>query len=99
MVSADYNQHYHAVHSPAMRVLWVFVPGKLQSGFKTPLKLSVINLNCDIFIMFKASTQQGLIGSLAEPLCRVNPFPQESKMCCTGNAVEDFDCNVSSYIF
>ena len=50
----------HVVYSPTGKVLWVFVPGKLPARFKTPLKLSVVNLNCDdIFIMFKASTHQG----------------------------------------
>ena len=56
----------HAVYSPAGKVLWVFVSGKLLTGFKTPLKLSEVNLNCDdIFIMFKDSTQQGADGSIS----------------------------------
>ena len=54
------TQGMHAVYSPTGKVLWVFVPGKLVAGFKNPLKLWVVNLNCDdIFIMFKATTQQG----------------------------------------
>ena len=49
----------HAVFIPAKKVLWVFVPRKLLAGLKN-LKPTVVNLNCDdIFIMFKASTQQG----------------------------------------
>ena len=55
-----------AVYSPAKNVLWVFIPGKLLAGLKKNLKHSVVNINCDdIFIMFKASTQQeadGFIG-------------------------------------
>ena len=52
--------YVHAVYSPAQKVLWVFVLGKLLVGLKKNLKLSVVNLNCDdIFIMFKANTQQG----------------------------------------
>ena len=50
-------------------------------------------LNCVIFIMFnlKSPSSRWLIGSLAEPLCKINPFPQQSKKCFTGDAVEDFD--------
>ena len=53
--------YMHAVYIPAKKVLWVFVPEKLLVGFKTPLKLSVVNLNCDdiFFSMFKTSTQTG----------------------------------------
>ena len=46
------------------------------AGFENLLKLSVVNLNCDDV---KASTQWRLIGSLAEPLCKVKSFPQQSK--------------------
>ena len=56
----------HAVNSPAGKVLWVSVPGKLLAGFEKPLKLSEVILNCDdIFIMFKASTQQGADWSIS----------------------------------
>ena len=48
-----------AVYSPAGKVLWVFVHGRLLVGLKNTLKLSVVKLNCDdLFIMLKASTQQ-----------------------------------------
>ena len=51
---------------PYWEVLWVFVPGKLLAGSKNHPKLSEVNLNCDdIFIMFKASTQQGA----GRPIC------------------------------
>ena len=64
---------------------------------KKKLKLLVVNLKCDvIFIMFKASTQWGLIGSLVVPLCKVNPFPLQSKISNTGNAVEVYEYNVSN---
>ena len=49
---------FHAVYIHAGKVLWVFVPGKLLAGLKNPV-VSVVNLNCDIFIMFKASTGWG----------------------------------------
>ena len=35
-------------------------------------------------------------GWLAEPLCKINPFPQQSKICFTGNAVENFEYNLSN---
>ena len=59
---------------------------------KKTLKLSAVNLNC---VDDKASTQWGLIGSLAEPLCKVNSFPQQSKASFTSNAVEDFEYKLS----
>ena len=37
----------------------------------------------------------GLIGSLAEPICKVNFFPQQSKVSLTGKAVEYFEYNLS----
>ena len=36
------------------------------------------------------------MGSLAEPLCKVNSFLQQSKISFTGNAVEDFEYNLSN---
>ena len=45
-------------------------------GFENHLKLSVVNLNCDDV---KTSTQWRLIGSLAEHVCKVKSFPQQSK--------------------
>ena len=50
----------------------------------------------DIFIMFKASTQWRLIGTYAELLCKVNPFPQQSKISYTGNTVEDYEYNINN---
>ena len=50
------------------------------------------------FSCLKPAHSRGLIGQLAEPMCKVNPFPQQSNICLTGNAVEDFGCNVSKYI-
>ena len=35
------------------------------------------------------------IYSLAEPLCKVNPFPQQSKISNTGNVVKDCECNIN----
>ena len=46
------------------------------AGFESLLKLSIVNLNCDDV---KTGTQWRLIGSLAEPLCKVKSFPQQSK--------------------
>ena len=43
--------------------------------FRNPPMLSEVNQN----IIIKASTQQGLNGWLAEPLCNVNPLPQQNK--------------------
>ena len=64
------------------------------------VKLSAVNLNCDvIFIMFKASTQgegEWEWGWLAESLWKVSPFPQQSKISFTGNAVKDCEYNVSN---
>ena len=55
-----------AVYSLTGKVLWVFVPGKLLAGLNNPFKLSVVNLyGDDIFIMFKASTQQGADWSIS----------------------------------
>ena len=52
--------------------------------------------------MFKASTQRGwgwgLIGSLAEPLCKVNSFPHEGKISYPANEVEGYEYHVTNYI-
>ena len=51
---------FHAVNITAGTAVWVFVSGGLQPGSENPLKLSDVNLSCgDIFIVIKASTQQG----------------------------------------
>ena len=50
----------HAVNITAGKAVWVFVFGDLQPGSENPLKLSEVNLSCgDIFVIIKASTQQG----------------------------------------
>ena len=47
---------------------------------KKTLKLSEVNLNCDESLSCsKTAPSRGLIGQLAEPFCKVNPFPQHSK--------------------
>ena len=57
----------HAVNTTTGKAVWVFVSGGLLPGSENPLKLSEVNLSCDdIFIIIKATTQQGanwLIGS------------------------------------
>ena len=77
-----------------------FYSWEASGWVQKPLKLSVVNLNCDdIFIMFKSSTHSwGLDGALSEPLCKVKPLQQQSNIYFAGNAVEDFDCNVSNHI-
>ena len=50
----------HAVNITAGTAVWVFVSEGLQPCSENPLKLSEVNLSCgDIFIIIKASTQQG----------------------------------------
>ena len=39
----------------------------------------------------------GLIDKLIEPLCKVNPLPQQNQIC-IGHAEVELDDNVSSYI-
>ena len=38
------------------------------------------------------------IGTLAGPLCKVSPFPQQSKISFTGHALEDLWYNLSNQI-
>ena len=58
--SHSLNKVLHAVNITAGKAVWVFVSGGLQPGSENPLKLSEVNLSCgDIFIIIKASTQQG----------------------------------------
>ena len=50
----------HAVNTTAGKAVWVFVSGGLYPGSENRHKLSEVNLSCDdIFIIIKASTQQG----------------------------------------
>ena len=67
------------------------------------IKLSEVNLSCgDIFIVIKVSTQQEaiwlIVWAFVQTHCKVNPFPQQNKMCFTGNALVDFDYNACIYI-
>ena len=67
------------------------------------VKLSEVNLSCgDIFIVIKVSTQQGaiwlIVWAFVQTHCKVNPFPQQNKMCFTGNPLVDFDYNACIYI-
>ena len=57
------DSHYiHIADTPAGKALWAFIPGKLSARVRNPFKLSEVNeIGNDIFIMFKASTQQGII--------------------------------------
>ena len=92
----------HAVYSPAEKVLWVFVSGKLLDGSPPPpppppppLKLSVVSLTCDVIIIMYVRSQHAIEGSLAEPLRKVNPFPQQSKISHTDSAVDGYEYNAS----
>ena len=52
--------HIHAGKTATGKALWIFLPGNLLPSSENPLKLSEVNLSCgDIFIMTKATTQQG----------------------------------------
>ena len=50
----------HAVTTTAGKAVWVFLSGSFKPGLENPFKQSEVNQSCgNIFIIIKASTQQG----------------------------------------